>query len=106
MTMNYRACYVRFERVASGGVPDFCLISEAVCCHARPRARVKDQEPLRLHAGAMGGQVPVPLQNTASDTDLRVLGAAHAARWYSLIMPPGTFRRCTGASSGMTTSSS
>ncbi len=34
---------------------------------------------------------------------LRVHGVVHAARWYSLITPPSTFRRCTGASSGTTT---
>ena len=38
--------------------------------------------------------------------DLRVHGVAHAARRYSLITPPSTFRRCAGASSGMTTDSS
>jgi hypothetical protein len=38
--------------------------------------------------------------------DLRVHGVAYAARWYSLITPPSTFRRRTGASSGTTTGSS
>jgi len=33
-------------------------------------------------------------------------GWVYAARWYSLITPPSTFRRCTGASSGTTTRSS
>ena len=32
--------------------------------------------------------------------DLRVRGVVHAARWYSLIMPPNSLLRCTGASSG------
>jgi hypothetical protein len=39
-------------------------------------------------------------------SDLRVHGVAYAARRYSLITPPSTFRRCTGASSGTTTGSS
>jgi hypothetical protein len=49
---------------------------------------------------------PVPLQNVVTGSDLRVRGAAYAARWYSLITPPSTFRRCTGASSGTTIGSS
>ena len=49
---------------------------------------------------------PVPLQNAAGYSDLRVHGSVHAARWYSLIMPPSTFRRCTGASNGTTAGSS
>lgn len=43
------------------------------------------------------------LQVTA---ELRVHVVVHAARWYSLIMPPSTLRRCTGASSATTTGSS
>ena len=35
----------------------------------------------------------VPLQNAASNLDLRVYGITHATRWYSLITPPSTFRR-------------
>lgn len=45
-------------------------------------------------------------KNAASNLDLRVYGVAHAARWYSLITPPSTLRRCTGAASGTTTGSS
>ena len=48
---------------------------------------------------------PVLLQNAASAPDLRVLLAVHAARWYSLIAPPSTLRRRTGASRGTTTGS-
>ena len=44
----------------------------------------------------------VPLQNVATG----LICSAYAARWYSLIRPPSTFRRCTGADSGTTTISS
>ena len=40
--------------------------------------------------------------NVVNWSDLRVQRVVHAARWYSLITPPSTFRRCTGASSGTT----
>jgi hypothetical protein len=39
-------------------------------------------------------------------SDLLVHGFDYAARWYSLIAPPGTFRRRTGALSGTTAGSS
>jgi hypothetical protein len=45
-------------------------------------------------------------KNVVTGSDLRVRGATYAARWYSLITPPSTFRRCTGASSGTTVGSS
>jgi hypothetical protein len=49
---------------------------------------------------------PVPLQNGEALPDLRVHGVVQAARWYSLITPPSTFRRRTGAPSGTTTGAS
>ena len=36
---------------------------------------------------------PVPLQNAVMVPDLRVHGVIHAARRYSLMMPPSTFQR-------------
>jgi hypothetical protein len=36
-------------------------------------------------------------KNVATRSDLRVSASRYAARWYSLITPPRTFRRCTGA---------
>ena len=50
--------------------------------------------------------IPVPLQNCRYRSDQRVSASRYAARWYSLMTPPRTFRRCTGASSGMTAISS
>lgn len=48
----------------------------------------------------------VPLQNVVTWSDLRVSGLVYAARCYSLITPPSTLRRRTGAASGTTTISS
>jgi hypothetical protein len=42
---------------------------------------------------------PVPLRNAVMVPDLRVHGVIHAARRYSLMMPPSTFQRRTGAAS-------
>src|SRR5690348_14183301 len=43
-----------------------------------------------------GAAARAPLQNAAMVSDLRVHRVVHAARWYSLITLPGTFRRRTG----------
>ena len=48
----------------------------------------------------------VPLQNVAIVLTWCLGRVAYAARYYPLITPPSTFRRCTGASSGTTTGSS
>jgi len=45
----------------------------------------------------------VPLQNATTALTCRFRLADQAARWYSLITPPSTFRRSTGTSSGTTT---
>src|SRR5690348_687190 len=60
------------------------------------------------NAGATGAwpQNPVLLQNAATGLTCRFQRVIHAAWWYSLITPPSTFRRCTGAVSGTTTGSS
>src|SRR5215472_15563514 len=51
-------------------------------------------------------RIPVPLQNAAMASGLRVHRVVHAARWYWLITPPSTFRRRTGAAGGTEAGSS
>jgi hypothetical protein len=48
----------------------------------------------------------VLLQNVVTGLTFRFKRVIHVARWYSLIMPPRTFRRWTGAASGTATGSS
>jgi ClpX C4-type zinc finger len=56
--------------------------------------------------GASLDRQRVPLQKYRDHPDLRILETVHAARWYSLITPPSTLRRHTGASNATTTGSS
>ena len=69
--------------------------------HPRPRMDWADRAVLAALIRLL-----VPLQNGEALPDLRVHGVVQAARWYSLITPPGTFRRRTGAPGGMTTGAS
>jgi hypothetical protein len=93
--------------------PDAGVGEDGVEGRGEVRSAVADHEldPISLFAevheqvpGLLGG--PVPLQNPAATSDVRILDPVHAARWYSLMTPPSTLRRRTGASKGTTTGSS
>ena len=64
-------------------------------CHES--ARVRDPRP-HLMSMTMAALYRFKTRRTMSN--LRIHGISYAARWYSLITPPSTFRRWTGKSSG------
>jgi hypothetical protein len=61
-------------------------------------------EAVMVTDGSQAGSCTAPKCRNSSD--LQVLAIRYAARWYSLITPPRTCRRCTSVSSGMTAGSS
>jgi hypothetical protein len=74
--------------------------------------QVESEDPLEIHprslrqayAGAFAfARAWCTAPKCRDWPDLQVHGIAYAARWYSFITPQRTFRRRTGASSGMTT---
>src|SRR5260370_31026134 len=84
---------------ASGAVapldPELIQVGDAIGQRAQRRGLVQ------------GSVRPVvPLQNIVVVSDLRVHRVLQAARWYSLMTPPSTFRHRTGAPSGTRTGSS
>ena len=57
VTSNYDTCYVRFDRVESHRIPDFCL-TFGICRHARPLARAPRLRP-ETRAANLRDTIPV-----------------------------------------------
>jgi hypothetical protein len=55
---KYSVCFVRYEQVTSGKVPDLCLTSERSLLPLPALARARDRESLGCNAGAPLARLP------------------------------------------------